>query len=98
MSPPLAKIQKYNDRYVVFYDKGCPYSERAIELLKDVPHRAYEITSFADKLSTLIDYFKYTATKTGFDISHKTKPIVFYQGKFIGGFTELQKHLLAVQN
>lgn len=96
MSPPIGKIRKYNDRYVVFYDQGCPYSENAIELLNKskVPYRSYEISGFST-LPDLVDYFKQPEIlkEVGYNSSHRTKPIVFYKGRFIGGFTELKKHL-----
>lgn len=97
MSPVISKIRKYSDRIVIFYDKGCGYSEDAIALLnqKKVMYRAYEIKPIADELSTLIAYFNQPkiAAETGFDTKHRTKPIVFNHGRFIGGFTELRELL-----
>jgi glutaredoxin len=97
MSPPISKIRKYNERIVIFYDKGCHYSEDAIKLLKQkkVLYRAYEIKPIADELSALITYFNQPdiAAETGFDPQHRTKPIVFNCGRFIGGFTELKRLL-----
>lgn len=96
MSPAIGKIRKYNDRYVVFFDWGCPYSEEAIKLLtaSKLPYRSYEISGFST-LPDLVGYFsqKDIQKEVGYSPSHKTKPIVFYKGQFIGGCSELKKHL-----
>jgi glutaredoxin len=94
MSPAIEKVRKFNDRYVVFYDTGCPFSEQAIELLqsKGVSYKAYRISDFTT-LPTLVAYFGETSKETGFLPTHKTKPIVFYKGKFVGGARELKNKL-----
>lgn len=94
MSPAIEKVRKFNDRYVVFYDLGCPFSEQAVELLqkKGVPYKAYRISEFTT-LPLLVAYFTESSQETGFLSSHKTKPIVFYKGKFVGGARELKNKL-----
>ena len=95
MSPPLAKIKKYNDRYVIFYDNGCPFSENALELLNEsgAKFKSYVISNITDSLQNLISYFRKHGAPVKFDNNHRTKPIIFYRGKFIGGYTELKEHL-----
>jgi len=65
----------------------------AIDLLKDnkKPFKGYKIDKLKGDLSQLISYLKNTSNNTDFDITHTTRPIIFYKGKFIGGHSQLSK-------
>lgn len=92
---PNEKIQKHSDKYVVFYSSGCPYSERAVSLLQQsgVSHRDYEIANITPSLQTLLKHFSQDRSVNGYIDSHRTRPIVFNKGTFIGGYTELASQL-----
>jgi glutaredoxin len=102
MPTPLEKIQKYKDRYVIFWEPGCPYSEDAMNFLKshNLSYRDYIISKIPNNrekgtfmtLNELADYFNEDANKeaTGYSEKHRTKPIIFFEGKFLGGFAELK--------
>lgn len=66
---------------VIFVIYGCPYCREAKKLLKSlqVPHKAINIGNNARLMVDL-------AEKTG----QATVPKVFVQGKFVGGYTELE--------
>lgn len=90
----LDKIKEYQNEntYVVLYREGCPYSQRALALLKkkNKPYKGYiidrtEQKNIADCLSEKKEINK--------DSKHTTVPMIFYRGKFIGGFSELSKQL-----
>lgn len=92
------KISEYkkDDIFVVFYmDRSkCIYSYNTIELLKrkQKSFKGYLVKrgNGKDKLKDLLPCLKKTKTSTHFDIKHHTLPIIFYKGKFIGGYTELK--------
>lgn len=92
------KIEDYKnyDLFVIFYMKGCPFCQEALDTLeqKDRSYKAYQIErSPVDKLPKLLGCLHQNSSATGFSTNHKTVPIVFYQGKFIGGLDKLKKYL-----
>lgn len=79
---------------IILYSDWCRYSQNALSLLnkKRVPHTSIEI----DKIDASMDEIRSKIAKAnikGFDGSHSTRPMIFMGGKFIGGFTELEKLL-----
>lgn len=87
----IKKILENSDKYVIFYSDWCGYSIKAIELLKqlEIPFKGYiieDIGGMNKLLSSLIQKHK----KINFDPNHKTRPIIFNKGVFLGGYSELQ--------
>lgn len=82
--------------YIIFYDPACGYSKKALADLRSSkkPYKGYDITQIKGGLPKLIDTLTSNAELIGFNTSHHTKPVVFYDGKFIGGSTELEKYLV----
>lgn len=89
------KIQKYNDRYVIFYSPWCKYSMEAINIMKgkNLPHKAYIIDDITSDITLLFEAFIQGSSNTNFSREHKTRPIIFYKGKFIGGCDKLKEML-----
>jgi len=73
--------------YYIFGFQGCPYYEKAIELVKSYPHYAHSFKQNSSEWQYILDILK---SKIG---SHKTSPIVFNGNKFIGGHDDLVKYL-----
>lgn len=104
------EIDKYNKKilnnnvdFIIFYKnvEYCGYSKNSIELLKKsgYPFKGYCVKDpFAnvDRKDNLIKCLKDNSDLTGFDHSHNTLPIIFYKGKFVGGYTELVKFIKAL--
>jgi glutaredoxin len=96
-SKALEKIKKYNDVYIIFYTNGCPYCENAIALLKksNVSWKGYNINNIKEGLTGLLNYFNSIKMLDNYNkennTDHTTKPLIFYNQQFIGGFTDLQK-------
>jgi len=71
--------------FTIYYSNECPYCVKAIKLLgeKKVTYSAVEI-----------DDFKALLVKLGSSVpsTHRTKPIIFRNGKFLGGYTELVEY------
>ena len=83
------------DVYVIFFDYGCRYSENALELLRksNVKYKGYQIADIQGGLTELTNILAKNSDKMNYDISHKTKPVIFFNRKFIGGYTELNNLL-----
>jgi glutaredoxin len=73
--------------YLVYGRNSCPYTQRALEAL-DEKKISYTYVDISDYQS---EFFKLCAPKIG--KNYKTVPVIFRQGKFIGGSDELMKHL-----
>lgn len=89
------KVIDNQDKYVIFYSEWCGYSQKAIELLKEknVSFKGYIIDKIKGNLHELLIALKKTSSITNFDIEHKTRPIIFKNGVFLGGYSELMKDL-----
>jgi glutaredoxin len=70
-------------KFKIYYSPDCSYCTRALELL-DEKHANYEKILITDLPTQLAEL----------DVpsSHKTKPIIFMNDKFLGGFTELKAY------
>lgn len=84
-----------NKGYTIFYSGGCPYSEQAVELLekKKLSFKGYIVEKHWNNKHELLDIFIKNKNKIAFDVNHRTKPIIFKNGKFIGGYAELVDRL-----
>jgi glutaredoxin len=93
----VEKIILNKDKYVIFYSEWCAYSESAIKMLTEynLPFKGYIIENIDGGLDRIItDIKEYNSiVELNFINSHKTRPIVFFKGKFIGGYTELKNIL-----
>jgi glutaredoxin len=89
------KIMSNKDIYTVFYSDWCGYSKSALELLKKnkLPYKGYKIDKIDGQLDGLLDKLKNTKNLTKFEEFHKTRPVIFYNGEFIGGFQELKQKI-----
>ena len=80
-------------KYVIFIKKECPYSKAAIKLIKSKKKRYIKIDvneiGGKEKVIKILKKLKYIGKK----IKHKTVPIIFENGKFIGGYEELKTKL-----
>ena len=88
----VEKVLKHKDKIVIFYSPSCSYSSKALELARqtnDIDHRFYDIDGIPDNIKTLNKIFTNKKKLINFNPNHMTKPIVFYKGKFIGGYNEL---------
>jgi glutaredoxin len=78
--------------YTVYTKSNCPYCTKVKKLLA--------FLTLQPKFINCDEYLVNSEVKEAFltwiqsingGISHRTFPMVFYQGKFIGGFTETEK-------
>lgn len=91
----MDKVLQYkdNDYYIVFYSKTCIFCQKAFELLrhKKKSYKGYNVDQIGLKRFT--DEFIKNSDLLNYDITHKTKPIIFHKGKFIGGYDKLISYL-----
>jgi glutaredoxin-related protein len=96
MPAPVSKVFDADpDCFVTFYDPQCGYSRNAINLLQsrpDLKFKGYVIDN-AGGLENVLSYFNQYSPQLQFDPNHTTKPIIFYQNKFLGGFDQLSEYL-----
>jgi len=83
------------DTYIIFFVNTCPYCQRAISLLNDhkVRYKGYDIDTIDGGMPKLLEVLNKYKNLLNFNPDHKTKPIIFFNKKFIGGYTDLEKKL-----
>ncbi|CAI2358585.1 Hypothetical protein MVR_LOCUS292 [uncultured virus] len=81
-----------DDTFAIFYIEGCPYCLGAFDYLQDnnLKFKAYDVNKINGGKSRLLDLFNKTPSLQ-FDRRHKTVPLIFVQGKFVGGLKELKQ-------
>ena len=96
LNPIIQKIINVEpNTYIIFYVPECTYCQQALDLLRtsNVKYKGYNIHQINGSMQNLLEILKQNATLIGFDSSHRTKPIIFLNGKFLGGTRELSKQL-----
>ena len=80
-----------NSPYLVYGRNNCGFTQRALQLL-DQSKLSYSYLDISDYQS---EFFQLCEPKIG---KHKTVPVIFYQGEFIGGYDGLVEHLEKLKN
>lgn len=92
-------IQKISDvdrdTYVIFFVYGCPYCQDAINILRsnNLRFKAYDIDKIPGGMNTLLNVLNKNRDVIRFNPRHRTKPIIFYNGRYLGGFNELREKI-----
>lgn len=83
--------------YTIYTKSECKYCIKTKELLKDeFPCPQYVLCDeFLSNIETKEIFLKEMETFIG--KSYRTFPMVFYNGKFIGGYTELEKQYIELK-
>lgn len=93
-----------SNTFVIFYTMDCGYSMRALEYMEKnnisyIKKNIYAI-KFKSKnaqkqypsdanMNLLLQVFTKNKLQLNYNILHKTRPIIFYNGLFIGGYDDL---------
>lgn len=82
------------DMYTVYTKSGCPFCDKVKQLLNKEELDIIDCDRYIyENKEQFLEFIK---LMTG-GISHKTFPIVFYKGDFIGGFTETKTFYEKIQ-
>jgi len=86
-----SKIIANDDKFIIFYSEWCRYSMEAIKLLKTykLPFKGYKIENIKGGIQVILASFNKNSTILDFPCTHNTRPVIFYKGKYIGGYTQL---------
>jgi len=88
----IRSVLKNDNKIVIFVSYNCPYCIRALHILKyhKIPSNIHDIDKINGGLDKILDKLNEDPKATGFDPNHTTKPVIFENGKFIGGCSELE--------
>lgn len=91
--PIYLKIKK-NHNYVIFYSEWCHWSMEAVKLLKKnkVKCKGYIIDKIDGGLPFLLTRLGKNKKELKFSDNHRTRPLIFKDGIFIGGHDALVDH------
>lgn len=92
------KINK--DYFVIFGLSYCNYCKNAKKYLKDnnLKYKYYQIDDQYTTILKLLEKTNQEHKDIKFDITHKTFPVIFYKGKFVGGYSDLIKMEFVIVN
>uniref|UniRef100_A0A6C0C9C9 Glutaredoxin domain-containing protein n=1 Tax=viral metagenome TaxID=1070528 RepID=A0A6C0C9C9_9ZZZZ len=84
-----------SDTFVMFYVTECPYCQRALKLLRDsnVKYKGYIIDKIPGGMPELLKTLTTYKDIVQFNDMHHTKPIIFYNNRFLGGADDLSRYL-----
>lgn len=84
-------IEAPKNTYVIFYVSTCTYSQKALSLLQSshVNYKGYDMLQVNHGWHILLNTLQTHASELSYDTNHTTKPIIFLNGDFVGGYTQL---------
>lgn len=82
------------DVFIIFYVDTCPYCRNALNFLRqrNYSYKAYDIDRIDGGMYTLLNALNQDAYLVDFDTRHRTKPLIFLNGRFVGGYNELTRY------
>lgn len=86
--------------FTIFISTYCPYCQEAIKILDNLNKKTnvsvsvIDFENFPDDKETVLLFLKKHKARYNFNVTHTTRPIIFYNGLFLGGCSELKQLLL----
>ena len=97
MDQSIMNVIMYNNpnTFIIFFTPECNYCKKALSLLRNnnVSFKSYNINLISGGLPNLLAILNRNSHFINFNPAHRTKPIIFYNGKYIGGYSELEQML-----
>lgn len=86
---------KDNDIFIIFYSDWCGICKATLDFFKEnkLSYKGYNIDKIDGNLNKLIQCLTKKKDITDFNPTHKTRPVIFKKGKFIGGLSDLKKYV-----
>lgn len=84
--------QKVEEEYTIYSKSGCPYCDKAKEML-DMQFLSYVEYSCDIYLLRADDKAAFLATMDETTKGWRTFPMIFHRDVFVGGYTDLVKYL-----
>ncbi len=78
--------------FTVYGKSDCPYCVKVKDLLREFNEEYIYVNCDEYLIDKREEFLKYIATVAG--VAHKTFPMVFSSGKFVGGYTDTFKMLI----
>jgi glutaredoxin len=77
--------------FIIFFIHGCKFCDTALQFLHDnnLTYKGYNIDDIPGGMNKLLDVLRRNAQLIYFNPHHHTKPIIFLNGKFLGGRDDL---------
>ena len=87
----LEKIKINTDTYLIFGLSTCGYCKKALEFSKtnDLQFKYYEMDKYYEIFIPILDKLIELDPSLKINPTHRTFPVIFYNKKFIGGYTDL---------
>jgi glutaredoxin len=79
-----------SDGYTIYSKSGCPFCVKAKKLLTSENPEPIVVDCDEYLLENKVDFLNFIKSLTNTD--HKTFPMIFHKGTFIGGFTETKQY------
>lgn len=82
------------NEWTILYSPWCGYSKSALQLLKSnkISHQAIDIENIHGSIVEIRTALSRDKT-IEFPYDYSTRPMIFHNGKWLGGFTELKEYL-----
>jgi glutaredoxin len=81
-------INAPKDTYIIFFKRSCPYCKGAFDKLRNnnLSYKGYDVENIPGvSFPQLLNFFINNTSQIGFNPTHVTVPIIFFNGRFIGG-------------
>lgn len=83
--------------FIIFFSDDCQYCLRALNILKNnnLRFKSYDINKINGGMQYLLQVLSRHSREINFNPYHQTKPLIFLNGKFLGGMDDLIRYLNA---
>jgi glutaredoxin len=83
-----------SNEWVILYSPWCGYSKAALQLFssKKIPKVAIDIENINGSMNEIRSMLSRDST-IGFPYEYSTRPMIFNDGKWLGGYNELKEYL-----
>jgi glutaredoxin len=87
----LEKINSNDDIILIFGLSSCKYCKNSLEFVKNnnLQFKYYDMDKYYEIFIPILNKLSELNDKLCINPNHRTFPVIFYNKKFLGGYTEL---------